>query len=50
MLFVHLFEDWMWNHCNIKVYLKTLTLGGINRDWFQKNVIEFVLIVSTSIK
>ncbi len=31
MLFVHCsFEDWMWNYCNIKVYLKTLMLGGIN--------------------
>ncbi len=28
------FEDWMWNYCNIKVYLKTLMLGGINRDYF----------------
>ncbi len=30
MLFVHCtFEDWMWNYCNIKVYVKTLMLGGI---------------------
>ncbi len=28
------FEDWMWNYCNIKVYLKTLMLGGINYDSF----------------
>ncbi len=28
----------MRNDCNIKVYLKTLMLGGINRDSFQKNV------------
>ncbi len=26
----------MWNYCNIKVYLKTLMFGGINRDSFQK--------------
>ncbi len=33
MLFVHCtFVDWMWNYCNIKVYLKTVMLGGINRD------------------
>ncbi len=39
MLFVHCtFEDWMWNYGNIKVYLKTLMLGGINRDSFSKNV------------
>ncbi len=32
MLFVHCtFEDWMWNYSNIKVYLKTLMLGGINQ-------------------
>ncbi len=31
MLFVQ-FEDWMWNYCNIKVYLKTLMLGGI-KSW-----------------
>ncbi len=38
MLFVHSFDDLMWTYCNIKVYLKTLMLGGINRDSFQKNV------------
>ncbi len=33
MLFLHCtFEDWTWNYCNIKVYLKTLMLDGINRD------------------
>ncbi len=33
LLFVRcIFEDWMWKYCNIKVYLKTLMLGGINRD------------------
>ncbi len=31
MLFVHKFENGMWNYWNIKVYLKTLMLGGINR-------------------
>ncbi len=35
MLFVHCtFEDWKWNYCNIKVYLNTLMLGGINHDSF----------------
>ncbi len=38
MLFAHSFLNLMWNYCNIKVYLKTLMLGGINRDSFQKNV------------
>ncbi len=23
---------WTFHYCNIKAYLKTLTLGGINRD------------------
>ncbi len=32
------FEDWMWNYCNIKVYLKTLMLGGINRFVLEKCV------------
>ncbi len=33
MLFVHCtFEVWMWNYSNIKVYLKTVMLGGINRN------------------
>ncbi len=33
MLFVHCkFEDLTWNYHFIKVYLKTLMLGGINRD------------------
>ncbi len=32
-MFVHCtFEDWMWNYSNIKVYFKTLMLGGINRE------------------
>ncbi len=38
ILFVHSFEDWMWNYCDIKVYLKTLMLGGIYHDSFQKNL------------
>ncbi len=37
-MFVHSFEDWIWKYCNIKVYLKTLMLGGINRNKVQKNV------------
>ncbi len=32
MLFVHSFEDWIWIYCNIKLYFKTLMLGGINHD------------------